>query len=142
MSKYQEALDDVKHIIINVLGMHRYEDAINILQELINARHVRAHEILKDTMLYGDSYYRVEDWLNKCLEGDVQDLPPFLESEYLVCAVRIEVRDYFDSLNISATDEDIENVVDEIFSSFSESVLNMDFIISECNKYLGNKNES
>lgn len=142
MGKYQEALDNLKHII-NLFGANKYKEDLEVLQELINHRQSQevsarqqAIEILEDTMLYGDFYYEIEDWLTECLCGNITELPYGVDSEYLKCALRVEVRDYFEGVNTNYTDEDIENVVDRLFNHFSESVLNQEFIESETSRYI------
>lgn len=146
MGKYQEALNNLKHII-NLFGASKYKEDLEVLQELINHRQnqevsarQQAIEILQNTMLYGDFYYEIEDWLTECLCGDINELPYGADSEYLKCAVRIEVRDYFEGVNARCTDEDIENVVNRLFNHFSESVLNQSFIESEVSRYLIERN--
>ena len=146
MGKYQEALDNLKHIV-KLFGANKYKEDLEILQELINHRQgleigarEQAIEILEDTMLYGNFYYKIEDWLTECLCGNITTLPYGMESEYLKCAIRVEVRDYFDNIDTKYTDEDIENVVDRLFNHFSESVLNQSFIESEVSKYVIERN--
>jgi hypothetical protein len=146
MGKYQEALDNLKHVI-NLFGANKYKEDLEVLQELINHRQSQevsarqqAIEILEDTMLYGDFYYEIEDWLTECLCGNITELPYGVDSEYLKCAIRIEVKDYFEGVNANYTDEDIENVIDRLFNHFSESVLNQSFIESEVSRYLIERN--
>lgn len=146
MGKYQDALDNIKYII-NIIGARKFNKDLKLLQELINhqqsqevSARQQAIEILEDTMLYGGFYYEMEDWLTECLCGNKTELPCGMDSEYLKCAIRIEVRDYFDGVNANYTDEDIENVVDRLFGHFSESVLNQSFIESEVSKYLIERN--
>ena len=146
MGKYQEALDNLKHVI-NLFGANKYKEDLEVLQELINHRQSQevsarqqAIEILEDTMLYGDFYYEIEDWLTECLCGNITELPYEVDSEYLKCAIRIEVKDYFEGVNANYTDEDIENVVDRLFNHFSESVFNQSFIESEVSRYLIERN--
>jgi hypothetical protein len=147
MSKYKESLINLESFIKN-LGAGALIKDIDNLKEMIskyedmesNAKE-KASEILKDTMLYGDFYYEIEDWLTECLKGNITELPYGIESEYLKCAIRVEVRDYFEGVNAEYTDEDIENVVDRLFNHFSESVLNQEFIESETSKYLIERNQ-
>lgn len=146
MGKYQEALDNLTYAI-NLFGANKYKEDLKVLQELINHRQSQevsarqqAIEILQDTMLYGDFYYEIEDWLTECLCGNINELPYGADSEYLKCALRIEVRDYFEGVNTRYTDEDIEEVVDRLFNHFSESVLNQSFIESEVSRYLIERN--
>jgi hypothetical protein len=146
MGKYQNALDNLKHVI-NLFGANKYKEDLEVLQELINHRQSQevtarqqAIEILQDTMLYGDFYYHMEDWLTECLCGNITELPFQMESEYLKCALRVEIKDYFEGVNTNYTDEDIENVVDRLFNHFSESVLNQEFIESETSRYIIERN--
>lgn len=134
MSKYQEALDNVS-TIIKVLGLLKYKKDIKTLQELILKNQKRESEarenamlMLQDSMLYGDSYHQIKDWLINCLEGNVSELPGIMESEYLKCALRIEFRGFSDSVNAELTDEEIENMVDLALDHFSENVLNMELL--------------
>ena len=146
MGKYQEALDNLKHVV-NLFGANKYKEDLEILQELVNHRQgleinarEQAIEILEDTMLYGDFYYEIEDWLTECLCGNITELPYGVESEYLKCALRVEIRDYFEGINTTYTDEDIESVLDRLFNHFSESVLNQNFIESEVSRYIIERN--
>lgn len=142
MSKYQNALDNLKHII-NLVGANKYKEDLELIQELINERQntevssrTTAIKLLEDTMLYGDFYYTMEDWVTAKLSGSEEPLPFQMESEYLKCALRVEVRDFFEGNTDEYTDEDIENVVDILLDSFSENVLNMDFIAEETMSYI------
>lgn len=148
MGKYQEALNNLKHVI-NVFGANKYKKDLEVLQELINHRQSQevsarqqAIEILEDTMLYGDFYYEMEDWLTECLCGNITELPYKMESEYLKCALRVQVRDYFEGANADYNDEDIENVVSRLFNHFSEPVFNEYFIITETDRYLIERNNT
>lgn len=101
-----------------------------------------AIELLGQFELYGDMYYQLEDWLTARLEGLNPDVPIGLEGEYLKCALRIEVRDYFDCLDaIDIESDDIENVIDLLFESFSQNVFNTDFIMDTVKEYLEKRNE-
>lgn len=102
-----------------------------------------ASQILGQVELYGDFYYKLEDWLTNFLEGRKHDLPRGTEGEYLRSALRIEVRDYFDcNENIEDIEsEDIEEVVDRIVNS-SCNILNMDLIEEAVEEYIKNKNSS
>jgi hypothetical protein len=147
MSKYKEALANIENFIKN-FGAGALTRDVNTLKEMISKYEDmesnvkdKAATILKDTMLYGDFYYEIEDWLIKCLKGEDIELPYGTESEYLKCAIRVEVRDYFEGVNTEYTDEDIENVVDRLFNHFNESVLNQEFIESETSKYLIERNQ-
>lgn len=100
-----------------------------------------AIELLSQFELYGDMYYQLEDWLTAKLEGLNPDIPKGIEGEYLKCALRIEVRDYFGSSNaIDIESEDIENVINELFESFSQNVLNTDFIWDTVREYIDRNN--
>lgn len=103
-----------------------------------------ASELLGQVELYGDFYYAIEDHLTNSLEtGVVKDLPLGTESEYLKCALRIEVRDYFDQSEVEDLEsEDVENVVNKIIYHFSENVLNQELIQNEVQNYLENKKDS
>lgn len=96
-----------------------------------------AAEILGQLELYGDFYYKLEDWLTNCLEGNVTDLPVGIESEYLKCALRIEVREMFDNRNIEDIEsDDIEEVVDRLTSHFSHDILDMQFMSDIIDEYI------
>ena len=112
-----------------------YEDC-EYAFEYPSAAREKAASILEDFELYGDFYYTMEDWLTNKLSGDDEALPYQMESEYLKCALRVEIRNYFEGNDFDYTNEDIETVVDNLFDSFSESVLNQDFIESEVNKFM------
>lgn len=100
-----------------------------------------ASRILGQTELYGEFYYKMEDWLTKFLEGDEHGLPKGIESEYLRMALRVEVRDYFDAHNaIDVESEDIENVINELFKNFSQNVFNTDFIWDTVRDYIDKNN--
>ena len=91
-----------------------------------------AIKILQDLELYGDFYYKVEDWLTNFLEGREEALPLGHSSEYLECAMRVEVKNYLQyelKLPLDClTDEDIEEIVHDILYKFGESVLDMNMI--------------
>lgn len=146
MSKYQNALDNLANII-KILGANKYKKDIKVLQELIDHYQIiqsdarkRAIEILKDTMLYGEVYYTMEDWLTECLCGNITELPFEMEHEYLRCAIRIEIKDYFECVNAQYTDEEVEEVLNRLFGHFSESVLNQTFINDTVHRYLCERN--
>ena len=130
--------------------LHKIENAyaFNIIRKSSNKEDINlcparqlASRILGQLELYGDMYYKLEDWLTDFLEGEEHDLPYGIESEYLRMALRVEVRDYFDSNNaIDVESEDIENVVNELFKSFSENVLNTDFIWDTVRDYIDENN--
>ena len=101
-----------------------------------------AARILGQLELYGSFYYKLEDWLTNCLEGNVTDLPLGIEGEYLRCALRIEVRDFFDSKDIEDVEsEEIEECVDRLINHFSHSVLDMDFISDIVDEYIKEREE-
>ena len=100
-----------------------------------------ASRMLGQTELYGEFYYKMEDWLTKFLEGDEHDLPKGIESEYLRMALRVEVRDYLDSSEIEYDSEDVENIINNCFECFGVSVLNDDFIQENVARYIANKEE-
>ena len=107
--------------LTNEEHLHKIENAyaFNIIRKSANKEDINlcparqlASRILGQLELYGDMYYALEDWLTDFLEGNEHDLPEGIESEYLKCALRVEVRDYFDSNNaIDVEPEDIENVI-------------------------------
>jgi hypothetical protein len=100
-----------------------------------------ASRILGQLELYGDFYYTLEDWLTDFLEGNEHDIPKGIESEYLKCALRVEVRDCFDAREaIDISSEDIENVIDELFENFSQNVFNTDFIWDTVGDYIDKNN--
>lgn len=146
MSRYQIALDNLASII-KVLGANKYKKDIKVLQELVDRYQIiqsdareRAAEILQDSQLYGEVYYTMEDWLTQCLEGNVIELPFEMEPEYLRCAIRIEIKDYFERVNAQYTDEEVEEVLNRLFDNFSESVLNQTFINDTVHRYLCERN--
>lgn len=130
--------------------LHKVDNlyAFNVIRKSANNKDINlcparqlASRILGQVELYGDFYYQVEDWLTDFLEGNEHDLPEGIESEYLKCALRVEVRDYFDARGaIDISSEDIENVIDELFDNFSQSVYNMDFISDTVSDYIDKNN--
>lgn len=130
--------------------LHKIENsyAFNVIRKSANNKDINlcparqlASRILGQLELYGDMYYKLEDWLTDFLEGTEHDLPEGIESEYLKCALRVEVRDYFDDNNaIDVEPEDIENVINELFKSFSQNVLNTDFIYDTVRDYIDKNN--
>lgn len=128
------------HKIENAYAFNIIRKSANKEIELSPARQL-ASRILGQLELYGDFYYQIEDWLTDFLEGNEHDLPEGIESEYLKCALRVEVRDYFDARGaIDISSEDIENVIDELFDNFSQSVYNMDFISDTVSDYIDKNN--
>ena len=130
--------------------LHKVENAyaFNVIRKSADNKDINlcparqlASRILGQVELYGDFYYQVEDWLTDFLECNEHDLPEGIESEYLKCALRVEVRDYFDANNaIDVEPEDIENVINELFESFSQNVFNTDFIWDTVRDYIDNHN--
>lgn len=129
--------------------LHKIENAyaFNIIRksdnkdiELSPARQL-ASRILGQLELYGDFYYKVEDWLTDFLEGNEHDMPYGIESEYLQMALRVEVRDYLDASDIEYDSEDVENIVNDCFDCFGVSVLNDDFIQDNVARYVADKEE-
>ena len=147
MSKYQEALDNIK-FIIKIMGANKYQKDIAILQELIlknqetesNARD-KATKILQDVELYGDFYYKIEDWLTNCLKGNYTELPYGTESEYLKCALRVQFKEFAQESHAELEDEDIEYMVETVFDHFSENALNMEFLVEVFKKCLVERNQ-
>ena len=96
-----------------------------------------ATELLGQFELYGDMYYQLEDWLTARLEGLNPDIPKGIEGEYLKCALRIEVRDFFDSKDIKDVESsDIEECVDRIVNHCSVNVLDTQFISDIVDEYI------
>lgn len=97
----------------------------------------RAIKLLQPLELYGNFYYKLEDWLTDFLSGKEQSMPTGVECEYLRCALRLEVRDFFDSKGFNNVDgEPIEECVNRIINHCSHNVLDMDFIYDIVNEYL------
>lgn len=146
MSRYQIALNNLENII-KVLGANKYKKDIKVLQELVdryqiiqsNARE-RAIIILQDSQLYGSVYYTIEDWLTQCLEGNITELPFEMDSEYLRCAIRIEIKNYFEDAGAQYTDREVEEVLNRLFYYFNESVLNQTLINDTVHRYLCERN--
>ncbi len=115
------------------------KEANNILASMgyeLNTREL-ASEILGQSEFYGEFYYQMEDWLTGYLSGETEDIPRGIEGEYLKCALRIEVRDFFDNFDAEDIEsDDIEAVVERIFYHSSHNVLDMDFIEDEVHSYL------
>lgn len=98
----------------------------------------KAAAILGQLDLYGDFYYELEDWLTDFLDGNRRDLPLGYDAEYLKCALRTELRDFFDNRDDveDIESEDIEECVDRLIHDFSRSVLDMDFISDIVDEYV------
>lgn len=96
-----------------------------------------AAKILSDFEFYGDMYYRLEDWLTDLLLGNDAHIPIGIEYEYLKCALRVEIRDFFESRSCKLLEaDDIEEVVERLLYHCSENVLNMNFISDIVDEYL------
>ena len=112
---------------------------------IINENNVRqlAAEILGNFELYGKFYYEMEDWLTDFLEGKKRNPPLGVQGEYLRCALRVELRDFFDSKDDIEDIEssDIEECVDRIVNHCSVNVLDMDFISDIVDEYIEEKKE-
>ena len=98
-----------------------------------------ASMILDDFEFYGEMYYKLEDWLTAKLQGDKVNVPFGLESEYLICALRIELRDLLDSIEFNYTQEDIEEIIKRMLNDFSNSVLNKEYIEDTVKNYITEK---
>jgi hypothetical protein len=92
--------------------------------------------LLDELEFHGEMYYKLEDWLTAKLQGEEINIPFGLESEYLLCALRIEVRNLLDSVEFYYTPEDIEEIVRRMINDFSNSVLNNDYIEDTIKAYI------
>ena len=103
----------------------------------------KAARILGQVELYGDFYYQLEDWLTDFLDGKEHDLPRGIEGEYLRCALRVEIRDFFDNRDdIEDMDSfNIEECVDRIMNHKYINVLDIDFISDIVDEYVEEKKE-
>ena len=103
-----------------------------------------AAEILGPFELYGEFYYQLEDWLVCILKGDKRDAPIGIQGEYLKCALRVELRDFFDNRDDveDIESEDIEECVDRIINHCSVNVLDMDFIADIVDEYVEEKRQA
>ena len=95
-----------------------------------------ASRMLGQTELYGEFYYKMEDWLTKFLEGDEHDLPSGIDKEYLKCALRIEMSNYLDDYDLEYDSDLIESFVDTLLQG---EVFNRYFIEETINNYLKKK---
>ena len=95
-----------------------------------------ASRMLGQTELYGEFYYKMEDWLTKFLEGDEHDLPSGIDKEYLKCALRVEVSNYLDDYDLEYDSDLIESFVDTLLQG---EVFNRYFIEETINNYLKKK---
>jgi hypothetical protein len=86
-----------------------------------------AAKILGYFMYQGEFYYEMEDWLTKVLSGEDIAPPLGIDSEYYVCALRLEIIDFFNSYESEAGVEDIEDCVNTLLKS-DVSLLNMEAI--------------
>ena len=147
MSNVQEALNNLQ-FLVKTMGAAKYQKDIDILQKLIlknqevesTARH-KASKILQDVELYGDVYYKVEDWLTNCIKGEYTALPYEVESEYLKCALRVQFKEFAQEAHVELEDEDIEYMVETVFDHFSENALNMEFLVDVFKKCLIERNQ-
>ena len=98
----------------------------------------KAARLLGQLELYGEFYYKLEDWLTDFLDGKERDMPRGIEGEYLRCALRVELRDFFDSRDDVEDIEssDIEECVDRIINHCSVNVLDMGFISDIVDEYV------
>jgi hypothetical protein len=118
--------------------------AFNVIRKSANNKDINlcparqlASRILGQVELYGDFYYQVEDWLTDFLEGNEHDMPIGIEAEYLRMALRVELRDFFDSKDIEDIEpKDIEECVDRIVDNYHVNVLNTDFINDVVDEYI------
>lgn len=136
------ALTDERYLykIENAYAFNIIRKSANKEIELSPARQL-ASRILGQLELYGDFYYKVEDWLTDFLEGNEHDMPYGIESEYLRMALRVEVRDYLDASDIEYDSTDVENIVNDCFDCFGVSVLDDEFIQENVARYVANKEE-
>lgn len=95
-----------------------------------------AAEILSQFEIHGESYYILEDWLTSKLQGDDVQFPYIVESEYLVCAMRVEVRDLLESIEFNYTTEDVTEIVNRMLNDFSGNVLNTEYIEDTVKAYI------
>lgn len=114
--------------IDNINNFTVIRHSVNSEIQLSPARQL-ASRILGQIELYGDYYYKLEDWLTAFLEGREKDIPLGLEAEYLRCALRVEIRKFVDEKGFEDFESDqVENVVNDILSSFNKNVLDMELI--------------
>lgn len=96
-----------------------------------------ACDILQQFRFYGEFYYRLEDWLTKMIEGKYTPIPFGFESEYLKCAIQVEIEDLFNSKDINIiSDVDIQECTERIINHISHNVLDMDFIKDIVDEYI------
>ena len=111
-----------------------------MIQNPKEARQLASY-ILDNFEFYGEFYFKLEDWLTEVLQGNKPEPPRGIEGEYLACALRIELKDFFDNKNYSYNAEDIEECVDRIINHCSVNVLDMDFISDIVDEYLDERIE-
>lgn len=135
------ALTDERYLykIENAYAFTIIRKSANKEIELSPARQL-ASRILGQLELYGDFYYKVEDWLTDFLEGNEHDMPYGIESEYSRMALRVEIRKHFDDQNaIDISSDDIEKVVDLLLKGFSR-LFYTDFIYDTVRDYIDKNN--
>ena len=87
----------------------------------------RATKIMLRFGLESSLHNKCVYWLTRLLENkNVEAMQ--MDSEYLRCAIRIEVIDLLDAQNLEYTESDITFILDIIFDNFTCSVLNMEVI--------------
>ena len=95
-----------------------------------------AIKILADTRLYGEDYYKAEDYVTQILLGEE---PEPINHDILSYhnAIRAEVDSWTQSeYGVALEDEEIEDLTNKICNDFSESALNLNFIQSVINRYM------
>ena len=95
-----------------------------------------AIDILSHFEIHHDFYFEMEDWLTDMLSGNPRPVPSRIYRQYLKSALRVEVKDLNTDYDYNLTDEDVDNVVDNILSVLNlESVLNHKLIERKCQQY-------
>ena len=105
--------------------------------------------------LYGDDYYKVEDFITDILSGNV---PKKVYINYLKCYLRQEVRDYLESnteleeddelyvsKDMASDGEFIEEVVEEILDEndyHGMGIINMDLFMDMCDDMIRDRKEN
>ena len=150
MSIYKVSLENLEQFIKNIGAGALTQDIVNLKDLLsryedlleVNKDHKKqAALILQDFELYGDVYYKMEDWLAKCLAGNFTELPCEMESEYLNCALRVLFKEMALEAEANLEDEEIENMVEFATQHFSEDVFNMEFLSNIFSKHLIERNQ-
>ena len=96
-----------------------------------------AAKILSEFNFSADMYYKLEDWITDIIEQRNTPVPKGIESEYLCCALRVEVEDLLNSKDMKdIKSEDIEECVNRIINHNSINVLDMDFISDIVDDYI------